>query len=354
MYVYDFLARLAAFLLVIVSTVVIWLLVLLSLVLHLIRRFPGVPSMLTVLEAGLRRFLVRGLGDAKVYIDERIWAANARREFEVAFEAIAQDPQVESVTVVAHSWGAVVAYEALSNSRVMASYSPGGQHAKPIHFITCGSGLNRAWDMVRSTPKDHLSWYRLDRPLVNVANWLDIWADFDPVPAGPARPLPQASRPFVTTLSGPASKPVTNLDEPLNDHGGYWTNYEMVLPHIAAALQHGGPQIPGTAFDAKAQGRRENQVVWLTLLRTLVIAAVVAIAVWVVVNPEAARATLAALRDALRAVPYAGPALVDSTAWLTGFLPRGLLVWMAWVAGGFVVATVVYRVIQARAFPRLK
>jgi hypothetical protein len=148
----------------------------------------------------------------------------------------------DTVTVIAHSGGAVVSYDALAGEEVR-DWVRDGPAGRRITWITVGSGLNLAWRMhARNKARDQAFWHR---PIGRYVNWIDIYARYDPVPQGePPGALVaavtagdqqaddgtgQALRPFVGVR-------VANDDWPFSDHGGYWTNREEVMARIVDAI----------------------------------------------------------------------------------------------------------------------
>ena len=58
--------------------------------------------------------LSSSLGDVQMYVDHQIWSANARARLENIVIAMLEDKTVEDITIVAHSMGSIVAYDALT------------------------------------------------------------------------------------------------------------------------------------------------------------------------------------------------------------------------------------------------
>ena len=213
----------------------------------LLRRIP-IPA---VREFAVRKmidsFLVDWFGDLPVLLDEPVQSANVRARLARSIQRLVDD-DCDAIIVVAHSGGALVSYETLLD--------PAYVHLPVDKLVTLGQGLGLSWrlaadpDVREITPGSRL--------LGNLAEvrpglrWVDVWASFDPAPAGPIPARPPWLLPAPVALPGeppptPApgtilveSRPVTNEMNVLTDHGAYWANPEgFVIPlvrHIDAAL----------------------------------------------------------------------------------------------------------------------
>jgi len=148
----------------------------------------------------------------------------------------------DSIVLVAHSGGAIVSFETLLDP----AYLPESQ--RPIHvdkLVTIGEGLKLGWRLEGADrhPLERGSRLAGDigaaRPRLR---WVDVWASFDPAPAGPlvAPPgveLDVASPGDRATSAADSptgrllveSRPVTNFMSLRSDHGGYWDNDEGYL-----------------------------------------------------------------------------------------------------------------------------
>ncbi|HZU76920.1 MAG TPA: hypothetical protein VFA70_09170 [Dehalococcoidia bacterium] len=137
----------------------------------------------------------------------------------------------ETVTVIAHSAGCVVSYDALVSGAV-----PGWLRSardRRLTWITVGSGLNLGWRMHTDRhARDRAFWRRC---LPGNVNWINIYARYDPVPGGePPRALVAAlarlePRPYVSIR-------VANEDWPLSDHTSYWDNADEVTSRLVHAI----------------------------------------------------------------------------------------------------------------------
>lgn len=204
------------------------------------------------------------LGDISTYVDNEIWSANARARVEKVVIGMLQDKQIDDITIVAHSMGAVVAYDALTEGGNIAeaiSELPESDRKK-ITFITVGGAINRVFEMVtppgspgaKKNAEIRFNDQQISRPLARAITgfgdqqwvghlqdkfyWLDIFARRDPVPAGPL------SEHIVKDLGiDPVSqlkeRLVVNKDSMFFDHVAYWQNGELVMPRIARAINGG-------------------------------------------------------------------------------------------------------------------
>ena len=230
----------------------------------------------------LDSFLVEWFGDLPVLLDEPVQSANVRARLARSIELMLED-DCDAIVIVAHSGGALVSFEMLLD--------PAYAHLRVDKLITLGQGLGLAWRLAADPEVQEIT--RGHRLVGNLARarpglrWVDIWASYDPAPAGPlpARGGLKASAaedravdPAVAavvqtgdpgapwllranvgtpgpTMAGLAtqaaldpaaativveSRPVTNEMNVLTDHGSYWANPEgFLVPlvrHLDAAL----------------------------------------------------------------------------------------------------------------------
>jgi hypothetical protein len=219
----------------------------------------------------LRRFLMINAGEFRTLLTDDLQASNMSRRVSDAVAWLVSEAggRCRDVTIIAHSAGAVVSYEMLTDPACASTA------ARVRKLITVGAGLNKAWDIAPDLP-------RLQRALPAHIHWLDLWASYDPVPAGwlepplvdtrPGAPAGGRARIFAPSpevavtqrltprvspdpyapagdtaeaLKGPAAAPpvfwpvseqVTNRMNVLSDHGGYWANDEQVLVRFAAEI----------------------------------------------------------------------------------------------------------------------
>ena len=195
------------------------------------------PSAIGRLQVALVNTLTGGIGDQHATTNRRVAAAGAADTVVRAlWYFIAPDRPGNSVydtiTVIAHSGGCVVSFDALVRHDVRRWLSE-STSLRRVTLMTVGSGLNLAWRMrAKRKARDCAFW---DRPLGGQVNWIDIYSRYDPVPQGP----PPAE--MVEALVGPPPHPfvtvqVTNRDWPLSDHGAYWENFEEAMSRMVHAI----------------------------------------------------------------------------------------------------------------------
>lgn len=292
--VYDTLVGTALLLLFIAGFPLVFAAVLLAWVLENaigLNRLPGVVATAAGL---LRRFSLSHLGDAYVYIESRLRRASIRDAVEdtllpsLAFDHL---ERCKSLTIIGHSWGAVVALDSLVHLSERTDIQQ-----RPLTLLTVGAGLNRAWRLNRFDPvfsklrtqvTDHLR--RLDKNAQGWprdVRWINVWSRYDPVPTGD---LLCDLRQRLVEENGwtVRERRVANLDDPLSDHGTYWKNAPEVLSRITYEVllstsqrQDGGPKNwhttpEGTGILASIGliGRRRHAVGVLALVRLVTIAA---------------------------------------------------------------------------------
>jgi hypothetical protein len=186
-------------------------------------------------------FLTDWFGDLPVLLDDPVQAANVRARVAETVAAL-EAQRCESIVLVAHSGGAIVAFETLLD----AAYVPESQRAIHVDkLITIGEGLKLGWRLEGADEHPLARGNRLAGDLGAVRpqlRWTDVWASFDPAPAGPlVTPpgvaldvAPPGDRGMTAAESADhrlhvESRPVTNTMSLLNDHGGYWDNDEGYL-----------------------------------------------------------------------------------------------------------------------------
>jgi len=196
----------------------------------------------------IRPLLVDRIGDFWIYLHDYPGAMHIRRGVEEAIDSLVDDDHCDEIVVIAHSQGAVVAFDALT--------SGGIAHIDLIRrFITVGGALNNAWTLEEGIKA-------LDGALPpTLERWVDLWANYDPVPGGPLR------RPFSVVKS----ERLTNGINVLTDHDTYWRNPEEFLSRLAQEIDapdtHGPMEQPtssrfwpGNDRQAVLVGRRANRV----------------------------------------------------------------------------------------------
>lgn len=200
-------------------------------------------------------FLSRVLGDVYRYTTHGMWAASARGIVERIIIEFLEDEvyPIEDLTIVSHSMGCVVAYDALRGGGAVAEAIRRAEEAgrrKKITLVTIGSGINQVFAVARRSEtygKAHFC-QPLD-PVVTgegsgmdmsaraeMFEWVDIYARLDLVPAG-------GLTPEIRARSGAAAQyselRVTNTDIPFTDHTTYYQNRTTVGPRIIRAINGG-------------------------------------------------------------------------------------------------------------------
>ncbi|HET7027257.1 MAG TPA: hypothetical protein VFI28_06170 [Candidatus Limnocylindrales bacterium] len=274
-------------------------------------------------------FLVDWFGDLPVLLGDSVQVANVRARVADAIDRLRAEG-ADAIVLVGHSGGALVSFETLLDPAYLD---------RPVDkLVTLGQGLSLGWrlesDPVAGAPPPG------DRLLGDLATvrpnlrWVDVWASYDPAPAGPLRPIagvpldvvdaPEAQVAWSAPSRVPTplvveSRPVTNRMNVLEDHGAYWDNDEGFLVPLVRHLD--APRGPATESrfyrdpDLRAdriERRRERVAVLAAWDWLCALAAAVAIVVLVV-------AALAAR----------GNALADtgaSAAGLVGIIPGHELV----------------------------
>lgn len=214
-----------------------------------------------ILTKAVRPVLVNNLGDFYVSVYDRIQAVNIRLSVFRAIDWLVEVRDCDRILVAAHSGGTVVILDALGTRDVETpKWRRGLKHVKTL--VTFGAALNNAWREGERTDEFRPARTIPERPRMS-ARWLDFWSDFDwatsgrPLTRGPAR------------AGSHGSIHVTNGLSPVNDHGGYLSNYEEFYARIAQEADR--PGHPGRSrFWAGSKGsvdryrRRRRRVTMLT------------------------------------------------------------------------------------------
>ncbi len=212
-------------------------------------------------------FLSRVLGDVYRYTTHGMWAASARGVVErlmIDFIEDETDP-IEDLTVVAHSMGCVVAYDALRGSGAVAEAVKRSEtrgRRKKFTFVAIGSGINQVFAVARLSEtygKAHFC-QPLDPAITgpsvdgktgkDLFEWVDIYARMDLVPAGGLAPA-------IRTQSGATPEQyeefrVRNTDIPFRDHSSYFENQTVVMPRVIRAINGGEEYRPVSGVTAAA------------------------------------------------------------------------------------------------------
>jgi len=185
-----------------------------------VRRF--LPKFVSAAYDMLANILSRHVGDLSVYLDDGWEAARVQEVFRRRLAAVMEQKANERF-VIAHSMGAVVAYEGLLRAAASAMSKP-----PPVRFIAVGAALNRAWQMLPDGEKHRLR----DR----LPDWVPltyIHARHDPATLGKLDPERQWSSPE------PEYVDVVNQQDIFSDHTTYWSNAEEVMAPILGIITGG-------------------------------------------------------------------------------------------------------------------
>lgn len=241
------LGRAAEFQAIVVIMAVIFLAIpalILLLVLVLLTPLPDswLPAPASKMRSLIAGWLTGSAGDMITYLNQPWEAAQIRACFEASFQSFISDhaehlDDVEAVMVIAHSMGSVVAYEALTGDNLRLDVQRFAGASPPLlTFVSIGSALNLSWD---SVPPDESA--RICRPLPASIDWLNIWAQYDPVGGLPLR-LSEGTyesrestwtRGYMVPLS---QREVVNQMDLFSDHSAYWNNVEEVIAPLLNVL----------------------------------------------------------------------------------------------------------------------
>ena len=215
------------------------------------------PAQVGAVQRKIVGILVSSIGDQQAMTSRRFALASASHEVARALAPMLEPDALASrherdeeftgydtVTVVAHSGGVIVSFDALATQVKAWLKEPveeGLKRPSRVNWVTAGSGLNLAFRMRKpKNERDQAFW---ERPIGAYVNWLNIYARYDPVPTGPApdklletlvgkdpwladRPHYGERRPPYVCLR------VVNTDFPGTDHSGYWQNDAEVMSRL--------------------------------------------------------------------------------------------------------------------------
>jgi len=248
-------------------------------------------------------FLTNVLGDTWRFVEDGMWACNIREAVEVPLVAFYGDPEVQDITIIAHSAGCGVSYDALAEGGVVGAAA--ARTPKRLTLVTCGSAVNRFYWLskesntspyTRRLSTEHLDPHITGRPAAGMSvaaatperqkalqerfYWLDIYARMDLVPAGGAlQAVVEMARIDPCQLK---RRPVINEDDLLRDHFGYFRNNDLVVPRLVRAIYGGDyPWSGSDKHDSPAVTpdrirHRTRGVAILQLLRFLAFGAIIA------------------------------------------------------------------------------
>ncbi|MBI2850518.1 MAG: alpha/beta hydrolase [Chloroflexi bacterium] len=255
--------------------------------------------------------LSSSLGDVQRYVEQQIWSANARARLENIVIAMLNDGGIKDITIVAHSMGSIVAYDALTEGGNIADAitRAAGKNSKKITFVSVGAAINRVFAVVsppsskksaREKARDtRYNDLQITKPLAKAITgygdaayaghledkffWLDIFARRDPVPSGPieTRIIEKAG---IDPIKQMKERKVINTDNFVFDHSSYWGNKELVMPRIVRAINGGkGYPWPEAGITEDKVSRRVRialRVVSLTEIALFLAMLAVIIFVW--------------------------------------------------------------------------
>ena len=232
------------------------------------------PQQVARVQRALVNMLSGGIGEQQSITNRHVAVASAASIVTLALRPFL-DPEwsapsggtYDTVTVVAHSGGCIVSYEALAGEDVKAWCAASGRR---VTWMTIGSGLNLGWRMrAKNKDRDKAFW---SRRIDGHVNWINVYARYDPVPQG------EPPREMVEALTGADPRTplpwlnvrVANQDWPLSDHTTYWGNREEVMARIVHAVGYSrlrkealdvvrGTHDPRSAIDTTAASVVEHE-----------------------------------------------------------------------------------------------
>ncbi len=203
-------------------------------------------------------FVVQTLGDVKVFLDDPIAADAIRRPLEDAILEMLKEDEIESITIISHSLGAAISYDTLTEGRPVDVFLkahpewraiPTNQKVRRISWITVGAALNRTYTMTESQVGHHARERFTSAVAASIRTpetafaWLNLYARYDPVSAGPIYPaFFQCTK---ATTGQFKERMVINTDNMLSDHSTYWKNDVLVWPRIVQTICDNPAPWPG-------------------------------------------------------------------------------------------------------------
>lgn len=213
-------------------------------------------------------FLSGVMGDSWRFVEDGMWSVNVRDVVENAVVGFYDDPDITDITIIAHSAGCGVSYDALALGRTTGDAAARNSPAKRLTLVTAGSAMNRFYALSKASKTSpytrRLSAEPLDPRITGVSKsgsfpattaddvallqsrfyWLDIYARMDLVPGGGASDE-------VVAMAGidPCQlkcRPVINEDSLVQDHFGYFSNTDLVVPRLIRAIYGGAYPWSGT------------------------------------------------------------------------------------------------------------
>jgi hypothetical protein len=184
-----------------------------------LRRF--LPRFVPTAYSMVANVLTRHVGDLSVYLDDAWEAARIQEVFACRLRAV-MEQGADKRFVIAHSMGAVVAYEGLLRA------GRDGLECAPVCLVAVGAALNRARRLV---PPEEA--YRLKGPLPGWVRLTYVAARHDPVTLGDLDPSVEWA------INPPEFLEVVNQEDIFSDHTTYWNNAEEVMAPILRMISGG-------------------------------------------------------------------------------------------------------------------
>jgi hypothetical protein len=216
--------------------------------------------------------MMHWVAEVQVYLLDYTRSSAVRGRFDKEFKHFFDDAKCDRIVVIAESGGTMVAYEGLT-TLLEPWKNPKKSWPKPVTFITVSQALRRVWLL------DIDDSGRLHGVLPKGVRWVNFWARYDPIAAGPlpARSLPprQRARTKEAGDSDADKERITNVavhntDNTFTDHTGYWDNLEQVIAVIALELVQGHPTLVEVVEKHQATGDdillRRASVAWRAMV----------------------------------------------------------------------------------------
>ena len=174
-------------------------------------------------------FAVGYLGDIYMYFEDAIQAAKIRSGLTELLHKLGDDTDIDKVIVVAHSTGAVIAYESITDiNDDVGNSSAQNIKDKLETLITFGAILNMSWN------EGIVEHGRFKNDLPNDLHWYNLWTRYDYGAAGDIN----AGRHAWLDEDILADYRASNLGSPARDHTSYWENREQL--HALVLEELGG------------------------------------------------------------------------------------------------------------------
>jgi hypothetical protein len=274
-------------------------------ILHIWPALKPIDKAVGWLHENIDPFLSTSIGDLSQFFENTVWGASIRHRLETIITDMLRDDTIADITIVAHSMGCLVTYEALTKDGAVARELQKSQNmkdkstakSKRITFVSFGGATNLGFDMIEQPNASAESVRRIKKPLAREITghlngehptdkffWLDMYSRLDPVPAGQLsndiiemstgnlkRQTPDPDR--VLNMDQIELRQVVNKEDLFQDHPAYWTNHEMVIARIAKAIN--GGTYPWDSLEPsaeKAVKRVQSAAAWVIFRGVAVLA----------------------------------------------------------------------------------